>query len=100
MKLKFTLMMSCTLPNPSEIFSIHPSSGHFRYFMVLINASTHWSHVCLFFSARNVVFARLLAQIIQLKAQFPDHLIKTICLDNASEFSFKTIFLLLYVGWY
>ena len=26
---------------------IHPPSGHFRYFMVLIDASTRWSHVCL-----------------------------------------------------
>ena len=23
----------------------HPPSGHFRYFMVLIDASTRWSHV-------------------------------------------------------
>ena len=61
---------------------IHPPSGHFRYFMVLIDASTRWSHVCLL-SCRNVVFARFLAQIIQLITQFPDHPIKTICLDNA-----------------
>ena len=57
--------------------------------MVLIDASTHWSHVCLF-STRNIVFAGLLAQIIRLKAQFPNHLIKTIRLDNASEFSSQT----------
>ena len=54
--------------------------------MVLIDASTRWSHVCLL-SCRNVVFARFLAQIIQLITQFPDHPIKTICLDNADEFS-------------
>ena len=54
--------------------------------MVLINASTRWSHVCLL-STWNVAFSRLLAEIIRLKAQFPDHPIKTICLDNASEFS-------------
>ena len=58
----------------------------FRYFMVLIDASTRWSHVCLL-SSRNVAFARLLAQIIRLRTQFPDHPIKTICLDNAGEFS-------------
>ena len=46
---------------------IHPPSGHFRFFMVLIDASTRWSHVCLL-SSRNVAFARLLAQIIRLKA--------------------------------
>ena len=42
---------------------IHPPSGPFRYFMVLIDASTRWFHVCLL-SSRNVAFARLLAQII------------------------------------
>ena len=41
-------------------------------------------------SSRNVVFARLLAQIIRLRAQFLDHPIKTICLDNAGEFSSQT----------
>ena len=63
---------------------IHPPSGPFRYFMVLIDASTRWS--CLL-STRNVVFARLLAQIIRLMKKFPDHPIKTIRLDNAGEFS-------------
>ncbi|KAL6327585.1 hypothetical protein AAG906_021876 [Vitis piasezkii] len=62
---------------------IHPPSGPFRYFMVLIDVSTRWSHVCLL-STRNIAFTRLLAQIIRLKAQFPDHPIKTICLDNAT----------------
>ena len=57
--------------------------------MVLIDVSTQWSHVCLL-SSRNVVFARLLAQIIRLRAQFPDHPIKTIRLDNAGEFSSQT----------
>ena len=65
---------------------INPPSGPFRYFMVLIDASTRWSHVCLL-SSRNVVFARLLAQIIRLITQFPDHPIKTIRLDNVGEFS-------------
>jgi transposase InsO family protein len=67
---------------------IHPPSGPFRYFMVLIDASTRWSHVCLL-STRNVAFARLLAQIIRLRAQFPDYPIKKIRLDNASEFTSK-----------
>ena len=65
---------------------IHPLGGSFRYFMVLIDASTRWSHVCLL-SSSNVAFARLLAQIIRLRTQFPDHLIKTIRLDNAGEIS-------------
>ena len=65
---------------------IHPPSGPFCYFMVLIDASTRWSHVCLL-STRNVAFSILLAQIIRLRAQFLDHSIKTIRFDNAGEFS-------------
>ena len=64
---------------------IHPPNGPFCYFMVLIDASTQWSHVCLL-SSRNVSFSKLLAQIIQLRAQLPDHPIKKIRLDNAGEF--------------
>ena len=54
--------------------------------MVLIDASTRWSHVCLL-STRNLAFARLLAQIIRLRAHFPDNAIKTIHLDNVSKFT-------------
>lgn len=65
---------------------IHPTCGPFRYFMVLIDASTRWSHVSLL-STRNVAFARLLAQLIRLRAHFPETPIKTIRLDNAGEFT-------------
>jgi len=65
---------------------IHPPSGPLRYFMVLIDASTRWSHISLL-STRNVAFAQLLAQIIKLRAQFLDNSIKTIRLDNAGEFT-------------
>ncbi|GJY14066.1 retrovirus-related pol polyprotein from transposon TNT 1-94, partial [Tanacetum coccineum] len=37
--------------------------------------------------SRNVAFARLLAQIIQLRAHFPDYQIKKIRLDNVGEFT-------------
>ena len=57
--------------------------------MVLIDASTRWSHVCLL-STQNTTFAKLLAQIIKLRAQFPDHPIKSIRLDNAAEFTSAT----------
>ena len=57
--------------------------------MVLIDASTRWSHVCLL-STRNVAFARLLAQIIKLRAHFSDYPIKSIRLDNAGEFTSQT----------
>lgn len=65
---------------------IHPPSGPFRYFMVLIDASSRWSHVCLL-SSRDMAFARFLAQIIRLRAQFPDYTIKKVRLDNAGEFT-------------
>ena len=39
---------------------IHPPCGPFRYFMMLIDVSSRWSHVCLL-STRNVAFVRLLA---------------------------------------
>ncbi|WCJ38519.1 hypothetical protein M5689_019577 [Euphorbia peplus] len=65
---------------------IRPPCGPFKYFMVLIDASTRWSHVCLL-STRNMAFARLLAQIIRLRVQFPDYTIKSIRLDNAGEFT-------------
>ena len=58
--------------------------------MVLIDASTRWSHVCLL-STINVVFTRLLAQMTKLRAQFPYYPIKTIRLDNASEFTSQTL---------
>ncbi|OMP03727.1 Integrase, catalytic core [Corchorus capsularis] len=68
---------------------IHPATRPFRYFMVLVDASCRWSHVCLL-STRNVAFARLLAQIIKLRAHFPDYQIKSIRMDNAGEFTSKS----------
>jgi len=65
---------------------IHPLCGPFRYFMLLIDASSRWLHVCLL-STRNVVFARFLSQIIRLRAQFPDYTIKKVRLDNTGEFT-------------
>ena len=65
---------------------IHPPCGPFRYFMVLIDDSIRWSHVCLLL-IRNVAFSRLLAQMIKLSAQFPDNPNKAIRLDNADEFT-------------
>ena len=52
--------------------------------MVLIDASSRWSHVCLL-STHNIAFSGLLAQILRLQAHFPDYQIKKIRLDNAGE---------------
>ena len=67
---------------------ITPSSGSFKYFMVLIDASTRWNHVCLL-STRNHAFAKIIAQVIRLRANHPEHQIKSIRMDNAAEFSSK-----------
>src|SRR4051812_2596203 len=67
---------------------IRPLSGSFRYFMVLIDASSKWSNVCLL-STRNHAFAKLISQIIQIRNKFPDHRIKSIRMDNAGEFTSK-----------
>jgi hypothetical protein len=65
---------------------IQPLSGPFRHFMVLIDASTRWSHVRLL-STRNHAFAKIIAQVIKLKAQYLEHQIQSIRMDNAAEFS-------------
>ena len=57
--------------------SINPPSKQFKYFMVLIDVSSRWSHVCLL-SSRNLAFTKLLAQIIKLRTQFFDYIIKNI----------------------
>jgi len=57
--------------------------------MVLIDASTRWSHVFLL-STRNQTFAKLLTQLIKLRAHFPDYQIKKIHLNNVGEFTSYT----------
>ena len=69
--------------------SVHPPCVSFRYFIILIDVSTRWSHVCLL-STCNAAFSRLLAQMIKLRTQFPNYPIKTIRLDNAGEFTSQT----------
>lgn len=57
--------------------------------MATIDASSKWSQVSLL-STCNLVFSRLLAHILSLKAQFPDYPIKKLRVDNAGEFTSKT----------
>jgi hypothetical protein len=57
----------------------------FRYFIVLIDASTRWSYTCLL-STGNHAFAKLMTQVIRLKVNYPKHRIKSIRMDNAVEF--------------
>jgi hypothetical protein len=54
--------------------------------MDLIDASTRWSHVCLL-STKNHAFTKIMSQIIQLKAHYPEHRIQSIRMHNAAKFS-------------
>jgi hypothetical protein len=65
---------------------IKPLSRPFRYFMVLIDASMRWSHVCLL-STRNHAFAMFMTQVIRLKTNYPKYRLQFIRLNNATEFS-------------
>jgi IS30 family transposase len=64
---------------------IQPLCGPFRYFMVLIDTSTRWSHMCLL-STRNHAFTKFMTQLIRLKENYPEYRIKSISMDNAAEF--------------
>jgi len=78
--LKFLKRIQDNLCGPMQ-----PLSRPFRYFMVLIDTSTRWSHVSLL-SIRNHVFDKIIAQVIKLKAQHSKHQIKSIRMDNTAEF--------------
>jgi hypothetical protein len=65
---------------------IQPLCCPFRYFMVLIDASTRWSRMCLL-STRNHAFAKFMTQVIRLKANYLEYRIKSIRMDNVAEFS-------------
>jgi hypothetical protein len=54
--------------------------------MVLIDTSTRWLHMCLL-STKNHAFAKIMAQVIRLKAKFSENQIHSIRLDNVIEFS-------------
>jgi hypothetical protein len=54
--------------------------------MVLVDASTRWSHMCLL-STRNHAFAKFMTQVIRLKVNYPEYRIKSIRTDIDAEFS-------------
>jgi hypothetical protein len=68
---------------------IQPTSGPLKNFMVLVVASTYWSHVTLW-SSLDAAYAKLLAQMIRLRTHYPNHPINSIRLDIAREFTSKT----------
>ena len=56
--------------------------------MVLIDASTRWTHVFLL-STQNNSFAKFIAKLIELRAQFLNYPIKSTQMDNVVEFTLK-----------
>ena len=68
---------------------ISPPSGPFNYCMIVKDSSSRYSTVQLL-KSRNEVMPKLLTSIIQLKAQFPDHPIKSMPVDNAAEYVSKS----------
>ena len=67
---------------------IQPTSGPFKCFMVLVDASTCWSHVALW-SSLDAAYAKLLAHMIRLRAHYLNHPKNSIRLDTAREFTSK-----------
>ena len=67
-----------------KFWSIHPLARPYWYFMVPIDASTILSRMCLL-STRNHASAWFIAQIIKLRAHYPEHLIKSIGMDNGGK---------------
>jgi hypothetical protein len=53
--------------------------------MVFIDASTRRSHLCLL-STHNHAFAKFMTQVIRLKANYLEYMIKNICMNNAAKF--------------
>jgi hypothetical protein len=54
--------------------------------MILIDASMRWSHVCLL-SIQNHAFAKFMMQVKRLKANYREHRLQSVRLDNAAKFS-------------
>jgi hypothetical protein len=64
---------------------ISPPSGPFNYYMVVKDTTARFSKVHLL-ASRNEVMPKLLTSIIHFKTQFPDHTIRNVRVDNASEY--------------
>ena len=64
---------------------ITPTSGQFKYFFVLVDASGRHAEVSLL-TTRNMVFPKTLAMLLKFRNHYPDHPIRFLRMDNALEF--------------
>jgi hypothetical protein len=53
--------------------------------MFFIDASTRRYHLCLL-STHNHAFAKFMTQVIRLKVNYLEYMIKNICMNNAAKF--------------
>lgn len=65
--------------------TINPSSGPFKYFLVLVDASGMHFEV-LFLSTKNMVFPKIFTMLLKFQTHYLDCLVKTLRMDNAKEF--------------
>ena len=64
---------------------VSPTSGPFRYFMVIICRGTRMCHVYLLVT-KDMVMAQMVKHIVKMRTQYPERRIKKIRFDNAQEF--------------
>jgi hypothetical protein len=91
-----TIYIQSTIPiplskqlNANVCGPVDPRRGPFWFFIISIDSSTKWSQVS-HLSTRNLVLLRILPNIQTFKAQFPQHPIQILRVENAGEFSLKT----------
>jgi hypothetical protein len=67
----------------------------FRYFMVLVDASMRWSHVCLL-SSHNHAFTKFMTQVIRLKMNYLEYRIKVFVWTMLLNFHLESLMI---IGW-
>jgi hypothetical protein len=84
-KIVYTIPKFLEQLNADVCDPIEPVSGPFKFFLAIGDSSSKQSQISLL-STRNLVFARILAIILKLRAQFPEDPIQTLRVDRAGKF--------------
>jgi hypothetical protein len=85
-KIVYTIPKFLEQLNADVCGPIKPASGPFRFFLAIGDSLSKWSQISLL-STRNLVFARILANVMKLREQFPNNPIQTFRVDRAGEFT-------------
>jgi hypothetical protein len=75
---------------------IQPLCGPFRYFMILIDTSTRWSHVYLL-STCNHDFTKFMTQVIRLKVSYPEYRKKVSIWTMLLNFHMKSLMIIIWL---